>query len=89
MSNSLPGPLSHDIIVMTQNCRGLNDRAKLRQILKNKNVKVKNKLFILALQETYLMNDQSLNGPVLMLSLNLKHLTEQVVSLTLVRWLRL
>jgi len=45
---------------MTQNCRGLNDRAKLRQILKNKNVKVKNKLFILALQETYLTNDQSL-----------------------------
>ncbi len=38
-----PGPLSHDIIVMTQNCRGLNDRAKLRQILTNKNVKVKNK----------------------------------------------
>ena len=40
-----PGPLSHDIIVMTQNCRGLNDRGKLRQILTNKNVKVKNKLF--------------------------------------------
>jgi len=45
---------------MSQNCRGLNDRQKFSYLLKNKNSKTKNKVFILALQETYLVNEQLL-----------------------------
>ncbi len=41
---------------MTQNCRGLNDPNKLQMLLKNKNKIFRGERFVLALQETYLMN---------------------------------
>ncbi len=55
-----PGPVLNEITIMSQNCRGLNDRQKFSYLLKNKNSKTKNKVFILALQETYLVNEQLL-----------------------------
>jgi exonuclease III len=46
--------------LMTQNCRGLQDRDKVRQLLKNKNFEFKEGKAILALQETHLMNDMTI-----------------------------
>ncbi len=46
--------------LMTQNCRGLLDRDKLRQILKNKNSELRGGKMVLALQETHLMNDTNI-----------------------------
>jgi exonuclease III len=50
-----PGP--DNLILMTQNCRGLQDYNKLRLVLKNKNAIMSKSKSILALQETHLMND--------------------------------
>jgi hypothetical protein len=57
-----PGPKENkvELILMTQNCRGLKEPNKLRYLLRNKKKLVKNEKFILALQETYLMNDNSI-----------------------------
>jgi hypothetical protein len=45
---------------MSQNCRGLNYSKKLKSILNAKNQKVKSKNYVLALQETFLVNDNDL-----------------------------
>ncbi len=45
------------ITIMTQNCRGLNDYNKMRLIIRHKNSMVNKTKMILALQETYLIND--------------------------------
>jgi len=63
---SNPGPnelQDRKVIVklMTQNCRGLVDRDKLRQLLKNKNSEFKVGKTVLALQETHLMNDLNIS----------------------------
>jgi exonuclease III len=50
-----------DLTIMTQNCRGLQDYNKMRLILKNKNVSMNKNKTILALQETYLMQDDWIN----------------------------
>ncbi len=54
-----PGPnfFDRDLLLLTQNCRGLNNRNKLRQLMVDKNNLVKGKCYILALQETYLVED--------------------------------
>jgi hypothetical protein len=49
--------ISPEIIIMTQNCRGLNDYSKMRLIIRNKNSMANKSKMILALQETYLIND--------------------------------
>jgi len=56
-----PGPMSFekDLLLLTQNCRGLNNRAKLQHIMTNKNKLVKGKRFVLALQETYLVEENT------------------------------
>ena len=56
-----PGPthFEKDYMLMTQNCRGLNNNAKLLQLLRDKNRLVKNKRYILALQETYLVESNA------------------------------
>ncbi len=46
------------LVLMTLNCRGVNDMSKTRLLLNKKNKKVKGEKFIPALQETYLMNDR-------------------------------
>jgi hypothetical protein len=48
-----------DLLLLTQNCRGLNNRAKLQHIMTNKNKLVKGKRFVLALQETYLVEENT------------------------------
>jgi hypothetical protein len=53
-----PGPQMTGLVLMTLNCRGVNDMSKPRLLLNNKNKKVKGEKFIPALQETYLMNDR-------------------------------
>jgi hypothetical protein len=55
-----PGPVDQKYILMTQNCRGLNEPNKLRALIKNMRQKAKNEQFVLALQETYLINDNDL-----------------------------
>jgi len=56
-----PGPNSeYDMVLLTQNCRGLNNNAKLQFMMREKAKIVKNKRYILALQETYLIDDTSL-----------------------------
>jgi exonuclease III len=50
-----PGP--NELTLMTQNCRGLSDYNKLRAILRNKSKMFTKSKAVLALQETYLMND--------------------------------
>jgi len=59
-----PGPFLNNkkLILMTQNCRGLNNFLKIKQIINNKNRIVKRDLFILALQETYLIDETTLGG---------------------------
>jgi hypothetical protein len=56
-----PGPVLNKkkLIIMTQNCRGLNNPLKLKHIIRNKNKIVKNDLYILALQETYLIDENT------------------------------
>jgi hypothetical protein len=53
-----PGPQMTGLVLMTLNCRGVNDMSKPRLLLNNKNKKVKGEKFIPALQETCLMNDR-------------------------------
>ncbi len=57
-----PGPtqLKGDFHLLTQNCRGLNNINKLKQIMKVKSELVKTSNFILALQETYLTEETML-----------------------------
>jgi hypothetical protein len=61
-----PGPnvnlKAHNLMLLTQNCRGLNDYAKLKQLMRDKNriLKGSNNRYILALQETYLIDETSL-----------------------------
>jgi hypothetical protein len=50
--NPGPFPCDKSLFLMTQNCRGLNNPTKLKQLLLRKNALVKNNLFVLALQET-------------------------------------
>jgi exonuclease III len=52
------GPPKTELILMTQNCRGHNDPNKLRMLLRNRMKNVRGEKFVLALQETYLMNDK-------------------------------
>jgi len=59
---SNPGPADTkngvlELTLMTQNCRGLQDRNKLRSLIVNKNNEAKKGKMVLALQETHLMND--------------------------------
>jgi len=49
-----PGPSDSEIMLMTQNCRRLNNINKIRQLIENKNKKIGRSKFMLALQETYL-----------------------------------
>jgi hypothetical protein len=58
-----PGPFLNNkkLIILTQNCRGLNNILKLKHLMSNKNRIVKNNLFILALQETYLIDDSTIS----------------------------
>ncbi len=58
-----PGPFLNNkkLLLLTQNCRGLNSFYKLKHLIHNKNKIVKNELFVLALQETYLINDSTIN----------------------------
>ncbi len=53
-----PGP--HNLMLMTQNCRGLQDYNKLRSILRNKMAVMNKNKAVLALQETYLLNDEKI-----------------------------
>ncbi len=46
---------------MTQNCRGLNNTSKLKQIMSHKNRLVKRDFYILATQETYLIDESTVN----------------------------
>jgi exonuclease III len=56
-----PGPSStKNLMLLMQNCRGLNSNVKLKQIMKEKSRLVKTNPFILALQETYLVEE----GPI-------------------------
>jgi exonuclease III len=48
------------LMLLTQNCRGLNSTVKMRQLLKDKNMKLKSNCYVLALQETYLVDDNLL-----------------------------
>jgi exonuclease III len=50
-----PGP--YELTLMTQNCRGLSDFNKLRANLRNKSKMFTRGKAVLALQETYMMND--------------------------------
>jgi len=50
-----PGP--QKLMLMTQNCRGLQDYNKLRLLIKSKNAIFSKERAVLALQETHLMND--------------------------------
>jgi len=50
-----PGP--HKLMLMTQNCRGLQDYNKLRSLLRNKMAVMNKNKAVLALQETHLLND--------------------------------
>jgi len=54
-----PGPCkgNPELILMTQNCRGLQDYNKMRLLLRNKNAAMNKGKLVLALQETHLMND--------------------------------
>jgi hypothetical protein len=51
----------HNLMLLTQNCRGLNNNVKLKQLMKDKNRLVNGNLYILALQETYLTDETSLH----------------------------
>jgi len=57
-----PGPSFNNkkLIILTQNCRGLNNNMKLKHLMSNKSRIVKNDHFILALQETYLIDDSTI-----------------------------
>jgi len=58
-----PGPFLNNkkLVLMTQNCRGLNNVSKLKEIINRKKRLVKRDFFILATQETYLIDESSLN----------------------------
>lgn len=55
-----PGPSYSEIILMTQNCRRLNNANKMRQLIGNKNKKVGMSKFMSALQENYLTQDKNI-----------------------------
>ena len=57
-----PGPNKQKkpILLLTQNCRGLNNKEKLRQLMSSRRSQVQSNLYILALQETYLIEDSDL-----------------------------
>jgi hypothetical protein len=55
-----PGPSDSEIILMTQNCRRLNNANKMRQLIGNKNKKVGMSKFMSALQENYLTQDKNI-----------------------------
>jgi hypothetical protein len=58
-----PGPFLNNkkLVVLTQNCRGLNNNLKLKHLMSNKGRIVGNNLYILALQETYLIDDSTIS----------------------------
>jgi len=58
-----PGPFLNDkkLIILTQNCRGLNNSTKLKHLMSNKKRIVRNDHFVLALQETYLIDDSAIS----------------------------
>ncbi len=58
--NPGPNPTKGNLMLLTQNCRGLNDNNKLRLLLTNMTQIVGKNNYILALQETYLLNDNNL-----------------------------
>jgi hypothetical protein len=59
-TNPGPFPCDKNLILLSQNCRGLNNSTKLKQLLQRKNDLVKNDLYVLALQETYLINEETI-----------------------------
>jgi len=58
-----PGPLpcNRSLLLMSQNCRGLNNLHKLKQIMMERNRKVKNDLYVMVLQESYLIDDSTIH----------------------------
>jgi exonuclease III len=56
-----PGPpqtVSHDLAFMTYNCRGLADNRKVRRLFAKLNILVNNN-YVIALQETHLIDDKT------------------------------